>query len=104
MAFPPTVNAPAPEMNIMLLNTVSAVRLLLGVVRVVPPNKSKSFARGAVPPQLAPVLQLSSPPTPLHVEVAAKEGLETKAQRLAKIAVNRRQMLRLCFIVGFLGM
>ena len=71
MELPLIVNAVAPALKLMLAKLVAEVRSLFGVARVVPAKTSASPATGAVPPQLAAVLQLSSPPAPVHVLVAA---------------------------------
>ena len=53
-------------------NDVLAPKLLLGDRRGVPPGNTRSSpGLGAIPPQLAAVAQLSSPPPPVHVLVTA---------------------------------
>lgn len=71
-AEPPSVNAPAPASNVMLLREKAEVAV--GVRRVAPPKRSAvsvALAATALPDQLAAVLQLSSVPPPFHVKVAA---------------------------------
>src|SRR4051812_35805662 len=88
-AFPDKLNEPAVELKPRLSNTVPAGKSLFGVNRVVPSNKSRSPASGAIPPQFAPVLQLLSPPPPFHTEVAPKASFAASALRV--IIVVARQ-------------
>jgi hypothetical protein len=95
---PPTLNAPAPlgERN---ARDGEAGESLAGVSRVVPPKISASLATGAVPPQLAAVLKLLSPPPPFHVTSAAP-AVPAVVKRIllqAKRFSGDRRMTSACF-------
>ena len=67
--FPDNVNAPAPALNAIPLKGVSIVRLLNGVVLLVPANCKTSKACGARIFQLEDVLQLLLEPNPVQIIV-----------------------------------
>ena len=67
--LPLRTNAPAPLRNCIPLNWVPAAKSLLLVVLVLPPKLRMRLGTGAVPPQLAGVVQLLSAPPPFQVAV-----------------------------------
>ena len=84
--LPPSVKAPAPELKVMPAKLVSAVRSLLGVVRLLPAKDKLSFATGAPArlqlPNAPPLLQLSLKRLPpLHVRLAPKTAPLVRMKR-----------------------
>src|SRR5262245_16441596 len=79
----PALNARALPHNLKPLVSnrnqalVVSERSLVFTNRVLPAKTSASPSAGGVPAQLAPVLQLSSPPPPDQVSCARNRGVET---------------------------
>src|SRR5829696_4392979 len=91
--LPAMVNAAEGLLKVIPPNRVPAGKSFTGVLRTLPPKKRESAALGAVPPQLAGVLQKLSAPSPVHVRLAAWLVGAAKSAKAIEIARRDIQIL-----------
>src|SRR5262245_48152218 len=83
-------NLKSPESN-RSQALVASERSLVFTNRVLPAKMSASPSAGGVPAQLAPVLQLSSPPPPDHVSCARNGDVKTAAKIVMTKTIRPRR-------------
>src|SRR5688572_31277884 len=75
IALPDSVKGPEGLLNVITSKAVPTGKSFVVLARTLPPKTNESPAAGAVPPQLAGVLQKPSLPPPVQVRVAAFNAL-----------------------------